>query len=327
MTRSFNPPVLFQSILCPVDFSEHSAVALRYAAVLAKRSAGRLHVVHVNDPMLAAAAAVAFADKDYAKVALAELRLFVAKALPASTRKAIPIRYAVETGDPARKIAAAATRLQNDLIVMGTHGLSGVEKMIIGSTTERMLHRTSLPVLAIPPDLSPAVGDQEPARLWPGTAVLAPTDLREQSTQDVRDAGQIARAFGTHLVLVHVVPPLQPPPWYRPDLSAHQRMQVAKAQRQLESLAKTVGPGLNTEVRVVAGRPADEISALAAGEQIGLVVMHLRKGPGLLGSRAGSIASHVLRNAVTPVLALPDEGVNRRADTRAPSRKRVRSPR
>ena len=116
--RLFNPPDLFQAILCPVDFSEHSAVALRYAAILAKRSAGRLQVLHVNDPMLASAAAIAFADRDYAKVALDELRPFVAKALPASTMKAISIRYAVDTGDAVRMIASAAKRFRCDLIVM-----------------------------------------------------------------------------------------------------------------------------------------------------------------------------------------------------------------
>jgi len=57
---------------------------------------------------------------------------------------------------------------------------------------------------------------------------------------------------------------------------------------------------------VVTGNPADEIAALAAEERIGVVAMHLRKGPGLIGARAGSIAYHVLRHAVTPVLVLPD---------------------
>jgi nucleotide-binding universal stress UspA family protein len=57
---------------------------------------------------------------------------------------------------------------------------------------------------------------------------------------------------------------------------------------------------------VVSGNPADEIAALAADERIGVVVMRLRKGPGLFGSRAGSIAYHVLSHAVTPVLVLPD---------------------
>ena len=170
-------------------------MALQYAAILAKRSAGRLHVFHVNDPMLAAAAAVAFADPGYAKVALAELRPFVAKAVPENTRKAISIHYAVDTGDASRQIASAATKLGCDLIVMGTHGLSGLEKVLIGSTTERMLRRSSVPILAVPSIPGGADGAQAPGRGWPGAAILVPVDLGEQSTRDLRDAELIARAL------------------------------------------------------------------------------------------------------------------------------------
>ena len=191
------------------------------------------------------------------------------------------------------------------LIVMGTHGLSGADKLLIGSTTERLFRLTPVPLLAVPPPLAVS-GAHEPAPSWPGPAIMAPVDLRDDSESDVRDAAGIARAFGASLVLVHVVPQVTPPPWYRADLSAHWRMRVAKAQRQLESLAEAVGAGVPVETRVVSGNPADEIAALAAEERIGVVVMHLRKGPGLFGSRAGSIAYHVLRHAVTPVLVLPD---------------------
>ena len=305
-TKVFAPSRLYRSILCPVDFSGHSAVALRYAAFLARRSAGKLHVMHVNDPMLSAAAAVAFADHDLAKVALDELRPFVAEALPAATRKAITLRYVVETGDPARMIASAAKRLGCDLVVLGTHGLSGVEKVIIGSTTERILRRTTLPVLAVPPIAPGSSGKAAPAASWPGPAIMGPVDLSDESAGDIRDAEKVARAFGTKLVLVHVIPQFQPPPWYRADLSAHWRIRVTKAQQQLESLAKGVGRGVAIETRVLTGNPPDEIAAVAAEKRIGLVVMHLRKGPGFFGSRAGSIAAHVLRHAVTPVLALPD---------------------
>jgi nucleotide-binding universal stress UspA family protein len=171
------------------------------------------------------------------------------------------------------------------------------------------------------------VGAHEPAPSWPGAAILVPVDLREQSARDVRDAEQIARAFATNMVLVHVVPPLQTPPWFRADLSAHQLVQSMAAQHRLESLAKTVSPRINTEVRVVAGRPANAIAALAAEERIGVVVMHLRRGPGLLGSRAGSIAAHVLRHAATPVLALPGGALKRSIGARASSRKHTRSSR
>jgi nucleotide-binding universal stress UspA family protein len=296
---------LFRSILCPIDFSEPSSAALRYAAAIAKRSAGRLHVLYVNDPLLVAAAAVALGDRTFASVALGELPPFVAKAIPAGTIEAAAITYVAETGQPDRAIVATAQRLRCDLIVVGTHGLSGADRLLIGSTTERLFRLTPVPLLAVPPPQAVG-GAREPVPSWPGPAIMAPVDLRDDSESDVRDAAGIARAFGTSLVLVHVVPQVTPPPWYRADLSAHWRMRVAKAQRRLESLAEAVRTGVPVETRVVSGNPADEIAALAAEERIGGVVMHLRKGPGLFGSRAGSIAYHVLRHAVTPVLVMPD---------------------
>ena len=305
-TKVFNPSQLFRSILCPIDFSEHSAAALRYAVAVAKRSEAPLHALYVNDPMLVAAAAVALNDRELVSVALGELRTFVASAVPARRSEAA-ISCHVETGDPARLIASTARRLKCDLVVMGTHGLSGVDKLLIGSTTERMLRRTTVPVLAVPPSAPDAGGEPaSPPRSWPGPAIMVPVDLRDESQRNVRDGGKIARAFGTRLVLVHVVSQYQPPPWYRADLSTHWRLRVTKAQRQLEALAKAAGRGVTTESRVLTDSPPDEIAALAAEKRIGLVVMHLRKGPGVFGSRAGSIASHVLRHAVTPVLALPD---------------------
>ena len=67
----------FRSILCPVDFSAQSRVALRYAAALATRSHGRLSILYVNDPLLIAAAGIALHDRTLATRNLAELRRFV----------------------------------------------------------------------------------------------------------------------------------------------------------------------------------------------------------------------------------------------------------
>ena len=120
----------------------------------AKRSAGRLHVLYVNDPLLVAAAAVALGDRTFASVALGELPPFVAKAIPAGTIKAAAINYVAETGQPDRTIVATAQRLRCDLIVMGTHGLSGADRLLIGSTTERLFRLTPVPLLAVPPPLA-----------------------------------------------------------------------------------------------------------------------------------------------------------------------------
>jgi nucleotide-binding universal stress UspA family protein len=295
---------LYRSVLCPTDFSEHSRASLRFAAAIANRFRAKLQVLYVIDPILVAAARTALNDRGFLKTSLEELRAFVAGTGPLLTGSAA-IACHVEKGDPARLIGSTAKRLKCDLIVMGTHGLSGVDRRVIGSTTERVFRRTSLPVLAIPPSAE-ATSGSAPAPSWPGPAIMVPVDLRGESARDVQDAAKIARAFGARLLLVHVAPRPLPPPWYRADLSTHWRILADQAHQQLRLLSKAVGRGVIAESRVLTGNPPDEVAALAADKDIGLVVMRIRKGPGFFGSRAGSIAAQVLRHAVTPVLAVPD---------------------
>src|SRR4029079_16749068 len=70
-------PTVFRSVLCPIDFSDQSRLALRYAAAIARRSHGRLSILYVNDPLLIAAAGIALSDVALATRNLAELRRFV----------------------------------------------------------------------------------------------------------------------------------------------------------------------------------------------------------------------------------------------------------
>lgn len=309
MTRreSFAP----RSILCAVDFSAQSATALRHAAVLARRSRGRITVLFVNDPLLnTAAAAAAYDMRALARATLRELGSFVRRSLPRGA--ASSIRYLVAVGKPARETLKTATRLRSDLVVVGTEGLGGTRRLFFGSTTEQLLRQANIPVLAVP--TSGRRGARAPARDWPGKSLVAPNDLGDAADADAARAGEVARAFGAGLILVHVIPTIQQPPWSRADLGAHYRTAIATAQQELDALRSTVGFDVATECRVVVGNPADQIAALAAARRTGLVVLTLRGGGGLLGSRQGAIAYHVLTHRVAPVLALPPR---RRARSRA----------
>ena len=310
--KQASPKQPFTSILCAVDFSPQSEVALHYAAVVAARARGRLHLLYVNDPTLVAAAAIELGNRGLAAASRAELQQLVARTLEPRSTEGIVIRCHSETGEPARAIAATAARLRCDLVVTGTHGLSGVDKVLLGSTTERLLRLTPVPMLMVPPYLSEAVGGMAPVRGWPGPTIMVPLDLRPESAQDIRDAAAVARAWGTDLLVVHVVPQRTAPPWYRADLSAQARLQVEKARLQLDTLLAGAGD-VKVDVRVLVGSPADELAAVAAEQRVSVVMMHLRKGPGLFGARAGSLAYYVLRQTVTPVLAVPDRGRPARA--------------
>lgn len=149
MTR-FRRPLAFRTILCPVDYSRQSRTALRYAEAIARQAKGRLAVLYVHDPLLIAAAAVALHDRTLAERSRAELRRFVDSTLSAGTRDTVPIDHVVSIGNPAKEIKKTAMRLRADLIVMGTHGLTGAKRLLLGSTTQGVLHRAVVPVLAIP---------------------------------------------------------------------------------------------------------------------------------------------------------------------------------
>jgi nucleotide-binding universal stress UspA family protein len=143
-------------VLCPVDFSEHSRLALRYAEAVARRGKGTLTVTYANDPLLVTAAAVALHDRNIAKRSADELRAFINETLPADAVKALRVKSLVSVGSLADEIMKAAARHRSDVIVMGTHGLTGADRVLMGSTTLSILQRTIVPVLAVP-DLTPVL--------------------------------------------------------------------------------------------------------------------------------------------------------------------------
>ena len=134
---------LFQTILCPIDFSDHSRQALAYAALLASRSNGRLVVIFVEDPLLAAAAAVAYDEKTLIDKGRKELRRFVERTIAPYDLPMSSVTLDVAVGRPHEEIEWTAERLGCDVIVMGAHGRTGANKLMLGSTTHRILRRSS----------------------------------------------------------------------------------------------------------------------------------------------------------------------------------------
>src|SRR6476469_5076128 len=134
------PFIHFKSIVCGVDFSPHSTRALQYAALLARVNRATLTAVDAVDPVLSTAAAAAYNAPAIASSARHQLRRFVLAALrPQATP---PLRMVVEIGTPAHTLLMTAERIGADLVVVGTHGLTGVKKAFFGSTTEAILRRS-----------------------------------------------------------------------------------------------------------------------------------------------------------------------------------------
>jgi nucleotide-binding universal stress UspA family protein len=141
---------VFKSILCPVDFSEHSEAALGYAMDLAVLTRGHLTILTVVDSLLDAASQASGQGDTLDAQTQEELQKLLARISTGRRQPPEPPGISVVVGDPAEEILKQVPECQADLIVMGTQGLEGARRLMFGSTTEKVLRESRVPVLAVP---------------------------------------------------------------------------------------------------------------------------------------------------------------------------------
>jgi nucleotide-binding universal stress UspA family protein len=290
------------SILCPIDFSEASAGALRYAAAIATHFATRLIVLAVEDPLLTEAmdlgTGVIWRPEDCKR----DMRHFATKTFGADAPACALLEYEVAVGKPAPEILRVARERSCDLIVISTHGLTGVRKLFFGSTTERVLRETTRPVLVTPPhDPGPIQVDDAKRLLH---RVIVPVDLSPASLHQTQIGRGIAEALSLPLLVVHVIEPLKSRLAARLHGSSIEANRRSLAEEGLSELIATVPHRLHPEALIAYGDPAEELAKVAHDRQAGLVVVGLHGSP-LLGPRMGSVTYRFLCLSQTPVLALP----------------------
>jgi len=294
--------LIVRSILCPVDFSEQSRQALLWASAIARFRGGEMTVLSVVEPLLAQAAGIRLGvDLAQADVEPA-LREFVEATLPEHVRQASHVRMEVTVGEPSEAILQTGRRLKTGLIVMGTHGLGGFQKLLLGSTTEQVLRRTEWPVLAVP-----AGAVSAPAVEHPGIQlkkILLATDFRESAMAAVQWAGDLASDISVPLVLAHVVEPVVVPPRWQALVADFESDRIASGQRMLARLSASFRD-TQTDCVVAVGRPADTIASLAVEHGAGLVVMGLANPEDSEPRTPGSIAYRVLRIAHVALVVVP----------------------
>lgn len=188
----------FQQMLCPVDFSEHSALGLRYAGKLAKCSGARLMAMHADlflpPPYFTESSLEELKRQlqDSERQAEAYLREFVRRTLGDAGAE-----VRIEEGLPADAIRRVVSQAPYDLIVMGTHGRSGMNRLMLGSVTEHVVRETPIPVLAVR-------GGAEPVEI---KRILCPVNDTGVARQALRTATGLARCLGAGVTVLHVREP------------------------------------------------------------------------------------------------------------------------
>lgn len=133
----------FRTILVPVDFSIGTATQLRVARELARWSKGTLVLLHVREPLLdPGAAGEPDTDESDFHLLLEAIKLDL-------TRAGFKVEAHCVKGSPGREIVEMAARERADLVVMGTHGRSGLRRILMGSVAEHVVRRARCPVLTL----------------------------------------------------------------------------------------------------------------------------------------------------------------------------------
>jgi nucleotide-binding universal stress UspA family protein len=177
---------VIRHLLCPVDLSDPSAQALRYAAALSSVVGGDLTILHVR--------AAEARRRDAEQQANASLEAFASNVIGVRPSSRLLERH----GEPVTEILSAAAA--SDIIVMGTHGRTGLRRLLVGSVAERVIRRSPSPVLVVPPGMG--AKPQDSIRL---ASVLCAVDFSEPSARAVEYAASIAAAAGARLALAHAL--------------------------------------------------------------------------------------------------------------------------
>jgi len=296
------------TVVCPIDFSEHARRAVRYSTLVAAHFGARLVLVTVNDPLLVQAALMAYDADRLEAQGQHDLREFCAETGVPGTQDVL---YDIRMGKPAPEILKAAVDHAADLIVMSTHGLSGLRKAFFGATTERVLRETTVPVLITPKGGDAPLSLADAARSV--GRILVPVDLTSATPHQLAVAHGLGVALGVPLLITHVIEPLAPPIRWKMHVGSIDHERRHRAEEELRALTSSVSAPVETLLAY--GDPAEEIAKVAHDRGAGLLVMGLH-GSALTAPRMGSVTYRVL--CLTPTLMLTIPPTLRPDDAGAP---------
>jgi nucleotide-binding universal stress UspA family protein len=303
--------ISLKNILFATDFSDASQAALPYAAAIARRYDSQLHVAHIMSPasyIIPSPPGDLVTMESIHEAARADARERMETL--ASHLKTVPHHTYVREGDVWKSLADLIQTHEIDLLVVGTRGRTGVEKLVLGSTAEEILRLAPCPVLTVGPKIA---GKAKLTTIESGGKDLTPieisvrqivyaTDFSPESLAAAPFATSLAQEFQSKLTLLHVIKKRrgmdrQPEP-------------IDLALQRLEKLVpEEAGLWCSPRPTVQIGPPADCILQEALDTKADLIVLGVRAASGNLGAATHlpwATAHRVIAQAHCPVLTIPN---------------------
>jgi nucleotide-binding universal stress UspA family protein len=280
---------MFDEVLVPTDGSDCAAAAVGHAVDIASHYDATVHVLSVLDSRTLENAEHQVQDGSRAETVVEEVTEEIADA-------DLRVERAVRTGVPYEVILEYADEAGIGLVVMGTHGRTGVDRYLLGSVTEKVLRRSDVPVLTIRDTDDGSVH-------YPYESVLVPTDGSDAAVAAADVGLDVATRYGSELHVVSIVDVLSM------GLDVRSEMMTdaleASAREAVDDVADRAGGAVGgVETAVGYGSPYKQLQEYIEENDVGLVVMGTHGRTGLERYLLGSVTEKIVRTSPVPVLTV-----------------------
>lgn len=290
---SLEKRVTLKNILFATDFSPAAENALKYAGALAKTFGAKLYTLHVQEPANYALPPEMWqAAAEARQVQRKELRSTLVRAFPGVLSETL-----VAEGGLGPALALTVEKRAIDLIVLGTHGRTGLGKLVLGSQAEEILRRSNVPVLTVGPGVDP--------EMWPSgkfRSILFATDFGSASLTAMCYALSLAEENQAKLTLMHAVSP-------------HNHQNSVNLEELLEAIEQKLRALVPDEAKAWCtphylapfGEPAEKIREAAMQVGADLIVLGVHKAEGVPGAATHlpiATVHNVVAHAAAPVLTV-----------------------
>lgn len=290
---------MIKNILCPVDRSPSSLEAFTYAIALARWQGARLNLLEVIETVVPTGGRRIPENGRVPKETRAALERDLRRVLAARRASDVKVAIFMRKGHVVQEILAHAKASRADLVVIGSHGRGGVQRLVLGSVAEKVLRLATCPVLTVRRGVRVARRSRSPR------TILCATDFSAAANRSVAYAKRLAKEANAKLVVMHAVE------WpfgdaMSPGAVAELRTSVESSARdKLDRLLPRSNPGgPGAHAVVTFGKASAAIAKLARAISADLIVMGVSGRGATDVALLGSTAHRVIREGTWPVLTV-----------------------
>jgi len=270
-------------ILIPYDFSETADLSLEHAVFMAKLMKAHITLLHIVETVSFTSAISHALSGFEQKIESATNEKLDQLARDIHMKSGVSLNVRTEVGRIYKKICNVAKEIDADVIIMGTHGVSGYEKFSVGTNTSRVVQESPCPVLSV----------QTHAKGLGFKKILIPIDESGDSRQKVPFAVALARYYSSHITIIGLVN------FTGADLIRKFKIKVEQVEEYV------VKHGLSYDTQFLEGKDLSTMTMKAAEDcDADLLVIMTEQEPSITGFLLGTYATKVVNNSKIPVLSI-----------------------